>query len=100
MRATALLVLGKAQIASNVRFTVAILGVSDSVINNDFFKIKRADAFDASDIDAIFIRARAAFVMGIDTALGAEIMLGGHRAELIFGQHLLAFEKLDAIQWC
>lgn len=93
------LFLGKAQIACNIRCAVAILGVVYAVKNDDFFKVERADALKTCDIDAIFIRVGAAFVMGVDAAFGAKIMLCGHRAELVFGQHILPLEKLYAIQW-
>ena len=53
------------------------------VEDDDFREIEWRDTFEASHIDPELVRARAPFVVRIDPAGGAEVMLGGLRVEAI-----------------
>lgn len=55
-------------------------------------------ALQTSDVVAVLIRIGPALVMRINTAAGAEVMLGGVRIEFIHLQHTFALDNRDSCQ--
>ena len=63
-------------------------------------QIARVHAFDAGGIDAVFVRVRAALVVGVDAAGPAKIVFRGFRAPLVERQVVRAFNDPDSIERC
>ena len=59
-------------------------------------EIERAQPLKTGDVDAILVRIRAALVVGIDAAMGAEIMPRSHGVELIDGELVRALQNVQA----
>jgi hypothetical protein len=55
----------------------------DTIIGRDVLKLKRIHALQAGHIVAILMRVRAALVMCLNAAVGAEVKPGGEGIELI-----------------
>ena len=53
-----------------------------AVIGGHLAKIKRIHPFEAPNVVAVFVGVRAALRMGVDAAMGAEVMFSRHRVEL------------------
>lgn len=58
--------------------------------------IERVYTFETAHVVAIFVRIRAALVMRIDAAIGAEIVFRRFGVELIQLQHIMPFDDFDA----
>ena len=67
-----------------------------AVHDRDRLEIERAEALETGNVDAIFVRVRAALVVGVDAAMGAEIMPRGHGVELIDGELVRATQNVQA----
>ena len=55
----------------------------DSIALRHIGNVKRIYIVEASNVVAVLVGFRAALMMRIDSAVGAEIVLRGHRVELI-----------------
>jgi hypothetical protein len=55
--------------------------------------VERIHIVEASNVVAVLVGIRAALMMRIDSAVGAEVVLRGHRVELIQPKNLMAFEN-------
>jgi hypothetical protein len=69
--------------------------VVDAIIGRDARNLKGIHAFQTSDVIAILIRIQATLVMGVDAAVGAEIVPRGIRVELLHLQHLAAANNFE-----
>lgn len=70
----------------------------NAVISGYIGDIEGVDAFKTADVVSVLVRAGTALVMGIDAAVGAEVVLGGVGIELIKLQVFFALDDADAIQ--
>ena len=61
----------------------AVCRVVDAIVQLYWLKIEWVDAFKAANVVAVLVRERAALMMGVDATVGAEIVLGNFRVELI-----------------
>ena len=71
--------------------------VALAVVEDHFAKIEGRNAFQAGDVDAELIRVRAAFVVRVDAADTAEMMLSGARVEPVGGEFVLPARDPQAI---
>lgn len=76
----------------------AVARVVGAVQHRDFREIERAQAFQAGGVDAVLLRVRAALVVGIDAAAGAEIMLGAAGVELVAGEGFGPLGDVDILK--
>jgi hypothetical protein len=54
-----------------------------TIVSHHITNIKRVHPFQATNIEPVFIWARATLMMGIDTAVRTEVVLRGISIELI-----------------
>src|SRR6185369_999033 len=69
-----------------------IARVALAVIDHDFGEIEGRDAFETGDVDAELVGVRAAFVVRVDAADRAKMMLRDPRIEPVGRELVLAFE--------
>ena len=55
--------------------------------------VERIHILEASNVVAVLVGIGAALMMRIDSAVGAEVVLRGHRVELIQPKNLVTFEN-------
>ena len=60
--------------------------------------IERVHIFEASNVVAVLVGIGATLMMRIDSAVGAEVMLRGHRVELIQPKNLVALQDSQSRQ--
>jgi len=60
------------------------------VEHSDFVKVEGRHAFEASDVDTKLVGVRAAFVVRVDAAIRAEMVLGSLSVEAVGGELVLA----------
>jgi hypothetical protein len=70
-----------------------IRGMIDAIPFRYIGNVKRIHVIEASNVVAVLAGIRAALMMRIDSAVGAEVVLRGHRVELIQSKNLVAFEN-------
>ena len=68
-----------------------------TICHTNLLKIKRAYSFQAGDVDPILARVGATLVVGINAALGAEIMFCRSGVKLISRQVLSARKNSDSV---
>lgn len=66
-----------------------------AVVDDDFTEIERGDAFKAGDVDPKLLWIRAAFVVGVDSANRAEMMLRHPRVEAVGSKFVLTLDDLE-----
>ena len=70
----------------------------DPIEQRYWLEIERIDPFKATDVVTILIRIRTTLMMGIDAAVGAEVVLRHLRVELVDLERLLALDDIDPRQ--
>jgi hypothetical protein len=75
-----------------------IRGIVHPVHNLDLRKVERADPRETGHVYAVFIRVRAALMMGIDPAYPTKIMLRRSGIELVKCQIARTLNDLDPVQ--
>lgn len=68
----------------------------DAVVQWHRLESERVDSFKAAHVVTVLVWKRAALVMRVDAAVGAEVVLGYLRIELIDLQCFLTLNDLDA----
>lgn len=70
----------------------------NTIIRGHIFQIEWIDPFEATNVVTIFMGIGTPLVMGVNTAVGAKVMLGGFGIEFIAFQHIFTLEDLDPRQ--
>jgi len=65
----------------------------DAIAGRYIENVERIHIFEASNVVAVLVGIGAALMMRIDSAVGAEVVLRGHRVELIQPENIGAFEN-------
>jgi hypothetical protein len=66
-----------------MRFSLAIRRMVHTIVSHHITNIERVHSFQTTNIEPIFIWARATLMVGIDTTVRTEVVLRGVGIELI-----------------
>jgi hypothetical protein len=78
---------------------LAVSWVVDAIIQLHWFQVEWIYPLQATHVVAVLIWKRATLMMSVDAAVGAEIMLGYIRVELVELQRFLALNNRDTRQY-
>jgi hypothetical protein len=71
----------------------------DAVVGRHPMDIERIDSLKAPDVVAVLLGIRTPLVVGVDAAVGAEIVLGRVRVELVELEAIGSLDDAKATQW-
>src|SRR6476660_5238395 len=67
-----------------------------AIVGGNRTKVEGIDAVQATDVVAVLVRVRSTLMVGMDAAVGTEVVLRGPRVELVQLERGFALEDLDS----